>query len=233
MRTATLDLSDGTGIPLRIFAGRGDSLLLWVACDEGRDAWEALAARTLSLNGIEVWLSDPISARFIPFTPSGIKGIPGTDVAALIELARSTSHKKIYLIAAGPASLPTLRGALEWQRRHPHDPALAGGILLYPDLYATTPEPGVEAVYYPEVARTALPLFIYHSQRSPGRWWLAHLVADFRKGGSSVESLVLPGIRGFFYGREDATAEETAMAKRLPELLEDALRNLKTRGERP
>lgn len=228
-RLVSLDLKDGTSIPLRIYAAAGDTLLLWLACDEGHGAWEGKAARTLAAGGIEVWLPDLISAHFIPPVPSAIKQIPGADVVALTERARAATGKNIYLVAAGPASLPALRGALEWQRLHPGNPALAGEILLYPELYAVTPAPGMEAAYYPEVARTTLPLFIYHSQRSPGRWWLEHLKMEFRKGGSRVDSLVLPSIRGYFYGRADATPEEDAMAARLPELLRDALKNLQER----
>lgn len=229
LRLASLDLKDSTRIPLRIHAATGDTLFLWLACDEGHGAWEEKAAHALAAGGIEVWLPDLLSAHFIPLAPSAIKQIPGADVVALIEHAGAATGKKIYLVAAGPASLPALRGTLEWQRLHPGDPALAGGILLYPELYAVAPAPGMEAAYYPEVARTALPLFIYHSQRSPGRWWLEHLKAELRKGGSRVDSLVLPGIRGYFYGRADATPEEEAMAARLPELLRDALKNLQER----
>ena len=73
----------------------------------------------------------------------------------MIEHVRTQSgKKKIYLVTAGPASLLVLRGALEWQWKHPGNPALAGGILLYPELYAVTPAPGVEAHYDPESCAT-------------------------------------------------------------------------------
>ncbi len=225
-RADALDLKDGVSVPLRIFPAHGKTLLLWLACDEGHGVWEPKAAQSLAAEGIEVWLPDLLSAHFVPAAPSAIKQLPAADVAALVERARAVTGKSVVLVAAGPAAVPALRGALEWQRLHPGNPALAGAILLYPELYAVTPAPGVEAAYYPEVARTALPLFIYHSQRSPGRWWLEHLKVEFRKGGSRVDSLVLPGVRGYFYGREDATPEEDAMAAHLPELLGDAVKNL-------
>ncbi|MDD5328680.1 MAG: hypothetical protein PHX38_01640 [Sulfuricella sp.] len=225
-RPDTLELSDGVSVPLRIFPAHGKTLLLWLACDEGHGAWEPKAAQALAAGGTEAWLTDLLSAHFVPAAPSAIKQLPAADVVALIERARSATSKNIVLVAAGPAAVPAVRGALEWQRRHPRDPALAGAILLYPELYAVTPAPGVEAAYYPEVARTAVPVFIYHSQRSPGRWWLEHLKVEFRKGGSRVDSQVLPGVRGYFYGRDDSTPEEDAMAARLPELLGDALKTL-------
>ncbi|HUW49771.1 MAG TPA: hypothetical protein VMV75_02010 [Sulfuricella sp.] len=229
-----LQLPDGSVADLRIFPAGGDTLILWLACDEGHGTWEPKAAQALAAGGIEVWLSDLLGAHFLPLAPSSIKQISGEEIALLIEHVRTQSgKKKIYLVAAGPASLLVLRGAIEWQWKHPDNPALAGGILLYPELYAVTPAPGVEAIYAPEVARNPLPLFIYHSQRSPGRWWLEHLKVELRKNGQRVDSLVLPGIRGFFYSRQDATPEENAMAQRLPELLRDALNHLQSTGNKP
>lgn len=229
-----LRLPDGAVVELRAFPAAGDTLMLWLACDEGHGTWEPKAAQVLAANGIEVWLSDLLGAHFLPLAPSSIKQISGAEVALLIEHVRAQSgKKKIYLVAAGPASLLVLRGALEWQWEHPGNPALTGGILLYPELYAVTPAPGVEAMYDPEAVRNPLPLFIYHSQRSPGRWWLEHLKVELRKNGQRVDSLVLPGIRGYFYSRPDATPEENAMAKRLPELLQDALNHLQSMGNKP
>ncbi|MDD5242083.1 MAG: hypothetical protein PHG47_10270 [Sulfuricella sp.] len=229
-----LQLPNGTVVELRAYPADGDSLLLWLACDEGHGVWEPKAAQALAAGGIEVWLSDLLGAHFLPLAPSSIKQISGEEVAALIEHVRIRSgKKKIYLAAAGPASLLVLRGALEWQWQHPGNPALAGGVLLYPELYAVTPAPGMEAMYDPEVVRNPLPLFIYHSQRSPGRWWLEHLKVELRKNGQPVGSLVLPGIRGFFYSRADATPEENAMAARLPELLRNALDHIQSTGNKP
>lgn len=229
-----LQLSDGAVVELRAFPATGDTLMLWLACDEGHGKWEPKAAQALAAGGIEVWLSDLLGAHFLPLASSSIKQISGEEVASLIEHARVRSgKKKVYLVAAGPSSLLVLRGALEWQWKHPGNPALAGGILLYPELYAVTPAPGMEAMYEPEVVRNPLPLFIYHSQRSPGRWWLEHLKVELRKNGQRVDSLVLPGIRGFFYSRLDATPEENVMAERLPELLRDALKNLQSTRNKP
>jgi hypothetical protein len=222
-----LRLADGTAVSLRTYPAAGDALLLWLACDEGQGTREAQTAQVLAAEGIEVWLPDFLGAHFLPPGPSGIKQIPGEEVAALIELARPTG-KRLYLVSAGAGALPVLSGARRWQDRHPDDPALAGAILFYPELYAVTPAPGVEARYHPVVSHTRLPLFIYHSQRSPGRWWLEHLKVELRRGGSRVDSRILPGVRGYFYVRQDATAEEEAMAARLPELLREALKNLRS-----
>lgn len=230
-RPGSLILKDGTSIPLRIYPASGDTLLLWLACDVGSGTSEEKVAQELAAGGLEVWLPDYLGGHFLPQSSSSVEQISGEEVAALIELARNTTGKRITLISSGRGALPVLRGAHKWQMGHPGDPALAGGILLYPELYAVTPAPGVEARYHEVVAQTSLPLFIYHAQRSPGRWWLEHLKVELKKGGSRVDSVVLPGIRGYFYTRPDATPEEEAMAGRLPELLRDGLKNLQ--GGRP
>jgi hypothetical protein len=86
----------------------------------------------------------------------------------------------------------------------------------------------VEARYHSIVSKTSLPVYIYQGQRSPARWWLEHLKAEFARGGSKVDSKVLPNVRGFFYAVQDPTDEEKAMTDRLPELILDAIKQLES-----
>lgn len=230
----SLMLEDGTEIALRVFPARGAAQVLWLACDEGHGTREARASWNLAANGVEAWLPDYLGGHFLPAAPSSMEQIGGAEVAALIDLARASSGKKIYLVSAGRGALPALRGIQAWQRQHPGQAGLQGAILFYPELYAETPLAGAEAQYHPVVMHTNVPVFIYQGARSPGRWWLGHLRSALESGGSQVRSEILPGVRGYFYVRQDSDPAEDAMSRRLPELIRKAIKNIdQINGARP
>lgn len=225
---ATFKLDDGTEIPLRAYSARGATLVLWLACDEGRGTREARASWGLAANGVEAWLPDFLGGHFLPVAPSSMAQISGEEVAALIDMALAATTKKIFLISAGRGAVPTLRGIRAWQEKHPGSTNPAGVILFYPELYADTPVPGAEAEYHEIVKQTRIPLFIYQGERSPGRWWLSHLRAALESGGSRVHTELLPKVRGYFYVRQEPTPEEEAMSQSLPELILKAIKTLET-----
>lgn len=225
---SSLSLSNGTEVNLRSYTARGDTLLLWFACDEGHSVYETRAAQTLAEKGIETWLPDMLDAHFLPILPSSLKEIPPAEISEIINLAIKNTGKKVILVVGGHGALPVLEGAQAWQGQASPESrlSLAGAILFYPDLYSVPPAPGVEAQYHPVVTQIKLPMFIYQGQLSPGRWWLDHLKEALSQGGNKVQSMVLPKVRSHFYVRPDATPDENAMAARLPELILDALERL-------
>ncbi|MEJ5212109.1 MAG: hypothetical protein WHV61_11895 [Burkholderiales bacterium] len=221
MEVSMFPLPDGTEVAVRRFPAAGDRLLLWFPCDEGQGTAEAKAAAALVPQGIETWLPDMLGAHFLPMAPSSMDQLPPEEIAALIERARQTG-KRVYLVTAGRAALPLLRGLARW-RGSAGSQEVEGVLLFYPELYAGTPAPGAEARYEPVVHETVARIVILQGARSPGRWWLNHLVQAFQAAGSQVHGALLPGVRGYFFLREEQTPEEAAMAARLPELVREAL----------
>ncbi len=230
---SVLTLSKETEVPVRSYPAQGDTLLLWFVCDEGHGAHEARTAKALAAHGYETWFPDMLEAHFLPILPSSLEQLPPEEIKELIAHAVRLTGKKVVLVTAGHGAIPILRGAKAWQDQAlPQDqPLLASAILFYPDLYSVVPAPGVEAQYHAIVAQTRLPLFIYQGQLSPGRWWLEHLKVEFARGGTKVKSKVLPQVRSHFFVRQDATPEENAMAERLPELLQEALKQLESSNQ--
>jgi hypothetical protein len=227
MEVSTFKLPDGTEVSLRQFPAAGDTLLLWFACDEGQGTAESKAAAELAKRGIATWLPDMLGAHFLPMSPSSMDELPAQEIAAVIARAVH-SGKRVYLVTAGRASLPVLRGLAAWQKQASPEArdAIEGVLLFYPELYAGTPVPGAEARYEPVVSETRTRIVILQGERSPGRWWLRHLRQAFERAGSTVHTALLPGVRGYFFIREEQTAEEVATAARLPELVQDALRQI-------
>jgi hypothetical protein len=227
---ASMTLSNGTEVTLRAFPGEGSTLMLGFPCDEGLGVQETRASKALAKLGLEAWLPDMLGAHYLPVAPSSIEQLPPLEIAEVIGQAVKLSGKKVVLVTTGRGALPILQGARMWQdQATPQEKsALVGAILFSPELYQVKPAPGVEARYHNIVSMTSMPVYIYQGQRSPGRWWLEHLKVEFRRGGSKVDSTVLPNVRGYFYAVPDPTDEEKAMNDRLPELILDAIKQLET-----
>lgn len=221
--TQTLQLPGGTEIALRVYPAKGNSLLLWLPSESGIVVADHKTAAVLARLGIEVWLPDLHAAYFLPIVPSSLQQIPAADVARVIALAQSRG-KAVYLASGGSGAALALQGAaLQTKNSNP----LRGAILLSPNLFAGTPQPGEDAKYLPIASHTRLPIVILQPDNSPWKWRVEELQSRLQQGGSTVSVKSLPGIRDRFYYREDASPTERGWAARLPELMMNALNALK------
>lgn len=221
-------LGDEMEMDLRYFSADGDTLLLGFPCDQGTGRAEAAAGEVLSARGIEVWLADLLGAHFLPIAPSSMRSLEGEEVVRLIEYAMLQSDKRIVLTASGYGAIPALRGARLWRLQHPDDNRLAGAILFFPMLTAHDPEPGKPLEYLGVVHDTRLPIVIMQPIDTPTRFWVNKLKKGLEQGGSRVHVELLPEVRTFFYSRPEPTPAEQAMARRLPELVMQAVERLRT-----
>ena len=219
----TLQLAGGTEVTLRIYPAKGNTLLLWLPSESGIVAADHKAAEVIARSGVEVWLPDLHAAYFLPIVPSSLQQIPVADVAHVIALARQRS-KQVYLMSGGSGAALALQGAALQTK---NSNSLRGAVLLSPNLFTGTPQPGEEAKYLPIASRTRLPIFILQPDYSPWRWRVEELQSRLQHGGSTVSVKSLPGIRDRFYYREDASPTERTWAGRLPELVLNALNSLK------
>lgn len=221
-------LSEDVEMDLRYFSAEGDTMLLGFPCDQGTGRAEAAAGEVLAERGIEVWLADLLGAHFLPIAPSSMRTLEGREVANLIAHAVEQNDKRIVLTASGYGAIPALRGARIWQQQHPDDRRLAGAILFFPMLTAHNPEPGKPLEYLDVVHHSRLPIVIMQPTNTPTRFWVNKLKKTLESGGSQVHVELLPNVRSRFYSRPNATEAERAMAQRLPELVEQALEQLRT-----
>lgn len=221
-------LDSGSEVSLDAYPAQGNTLLLWFMCDEGHGSGESRLAGELAQRGVETWIPDLLDAHFLPRLPSSLKEVPAQEISEVIAHTIASSPKNIVLVTAGHGTATILTGARLWQERaaEPARSRLKAVILLYPDLYEIPPAPGVDGQYHPVVGQNRLPVFIYQPQQSPGLWWLGAHKAALGHDGVTVKSVVLPGVRNHFFVRPDQTPEESATTARLPELIQDAIKEL-------
>ena len=193
--------------------------LLWLPSEHGVQPAERVVARALARRGIEVWLPDLFAAHFLPPLPSSLGQIPLDDVLELLRAASADGRPLVVLSADQGARLAVQ--ALHHYTQQPR--RRLGLILLNPNLYTRTPEPGQPARYWPETEALNLPVFILQAELSPWRWRLAELTERLRRGGSPVYTWLLRGVRDRYYFRPDALPAERAEARRLPQRLLTAL----------
>jgi hypothetical protein len=228
LATVTITLDDDSEVDIRKFPAEGDFLLLGFPCDQGTGLNEASASEAMAAAGIEVWMADLLTAHFLSRTPESIRSLDGTNVEQLIALVARETDKTIILASSGYGSVPVLRGARLWRKKHQdqgRDP-LHGAILFYPHLNAGKPQPGKPVEYLPVVHDTRLNITIFQPERSPNRFTLKRLVATLEKGGSRVESIILPGVRNNFYRLKDPTPEERVMTHKIPRLVIDSIKSM-------
>ncbi len=217
-----------TEVPVERHPGRpGDGrLYLWLPSERGLPEGVRAAAAALARRGPEVWVADLLAARFLPLGSSGLRQVPATDVKALVEAALARGARHVLLVASGEGAALALAGARLWQLARPGDARLAGALLLHPNLYVETPEPGAEARYLPVARATNLGIVVIQPALSPWWWRLDALVGHLEAGGSTVWRWALPGVRDRFHFRPDATALERRAASLLPAMLDAAGRLL-------
>jgi hypothetical protein len=229
--TQLVTLPSGDEMTLRIVnaSESENQLLLGFPCDQGMRDVELHLSESIASQGVDVWMADLLGSQFLPAQPSSMRGLTGEEVLTLIEDSYEHSGKQVYLITAGFGAIPVLRGAKAWVDKYQgtdQEQALGGVILLYPELHASEPEPGVDLEYLPIADQTSVPVYILQPELTPARWWLDQLKAHLESGGAKVTIDILPKVRGYFFLRPNATAHEKTVSQVLPRIVVNALHRM-------
>lgn len=190
----------------------GNTTLLWLPSEHGLTEGDKQIVSQLSKLGVEVWLADLLNSYFLIPAASSIKKIPVSDISRLIDQFLAGDKKQKIVLASGRTTVVLLH-ALKTSKRP------AGVILISPNLYITTPEPGDSASYLPITGQTKQIIKILQPQLSPWYWQREEQSRVLESGGSKVSVKILPGVRDRFYFRPDALASEKELQDKLPKIL--------------
>lgn len=207
-----------TELPLSVVkAQHPRAILLWLPSEHGVQEGQRQVAEALAEHGIETWLADPFAAWMLPVGESSLRAMPVDGLAEAIESAAAEAGIPLVLASHDRGSVPALEALRRWQASHPGDERVRGAVLITPNLYLQTPEPGQPARLGPAASSTNLPLFLIQPELSTTALRLPELLVALEQGGARVYWRGVPDARDRFFFRPDATREEMAQAGRLPE----------------
>lgn len=217
-------------IPVQVYAAEGQRTLIWLPPEEGPARRQLPTAAALAGQGIEVWLPDLHGAWFLAPGAYSLAEVEPAAIAALVDAA-AASGKTVYLMAGARAGQLALAGLRDWQAS---GTGTAGGVLLlYPKLYARTPQGGEDAAFSEVVKDVNAPVFVLQPELSSGWWRIATVAEALRTGGAPVYVQKLPGVSDGFEVREETRPGELDMTARLPAIVDRALALLEVYGPAP
>lgn len=211
------EMPSGEELEVRVFNADGDSLILGLPCDFGKSKNEELTAKDLASDGYEVWMPDFLSSQMIAKTSNNYKNIPSEDLIYLLQQAQQTG-KNIYILASGTDAKIALTAIAKWEERY-KESNIKGALLLFPRFLDGKPTPGIEPKYVDVVGKTKAPLMIIEGGKTPNKWGLKHLTQKLSAGGSKVDYKIVPGVRGYFFNRDEPNRGERIVTSQLGGLI--------------
>ena len=239
-QNVSLELSDTSLSLQKILPTQGiqavpavQARLLWLPSEYGVLPAEKRLAEQLAQYGIESWFVDLYEPLFLSPTPSAVDQVPTKWLSQLIGLAKlgqmpaptisaqtKPENIPLWIVAANKAGQLAVRGLQDYQQIPQNQ---LGLILLNPNLYLNTPQPGEDAQYWPQVATLNLPISIVQAELSPWRWRVMRLAETLQKTGSDVFVHLQTQVRDRFYFRSDALPIEQQQTTQLADKIRQIL----------
>ena len=195
------------------YPAQGKHLIVWIAPGWGSREQSFKLIEDLAQSGIEVWHVDILDSLFLQRSSSSMRGLGGIYVEELLKQAHQQSGKSIVLISRSYGAVPLLRGAREWQLKHPSADYFKGAIIFSPDLYSGAPALGMQPDYLPIVDATNISLVIFQGSKRGNRWQLEELTRRLESGGAQVYVKILKNINSVFFEPSRAEISRQQMSE--------------------
>lgn len=223
----TIEINDDVEVDIHVIGPPSSTSIIWFACNQGEQTAEFETAKKLVSRDYQVYFPDMLSAHFLSPTPTNIAKIHTLEISQIVQhILQHTESDQVYLVGGARAAVPVLK-ALADNKIRKSVSKLIGAILITPRINQKTPEPGAEPEYIEEAGLSKHPIKILEGERTPNRWGLPHLSQTLARSGSSVQSELIPGVRGFFYLRNEQTTEEIQMTQQLDKLIHQNIQKLR------
>jgi len=213
-----IKVSNGNSISITHLQATGNISLLWLPSEHGLNEGDKQISNQLAKLGVDVWLVDLLNSYFLAPVASSINKLPVADISQLINEFMLRAKDQKFVLASGRSAVVLLR-ALKTSKRPD------GVLLISPNLYTATPEPGASATYLSITSSTKQDIIIFQPQLSPWYWQRDTQSRVLESGGSRVVVEVLTGVRDRFYFRPDAMTSEQSLQHKLPLLLLEKMKS--------
>jgi DsbE subfamily thiol:disulfide oxidoreductase len=172
-------------------------LILWFTNQYGQVIGEQALAHALARRGATVWMVDLLDSLLLPRSNDAVRDLQGQSVAALIMAGVKTGHP-VTVVGLDRMAVPILRGLRAWQVGAGNTKAVAGAVLLFPNLYRGTPVAGVDPSFLGIVSATNMPVMILEPERGVNCNRLGTLLDALQGAGSATFARIIPDVRDYF-----------------------------------
>ncbi|MCL7744604.1 TlpA family protein disulfide reductase [Guyparkeria hydrothermalis] len=186
-------------------------LVLWMVNQYGDMPGPTSIAHALVRQGATVWMVDLLDSLFLTRSDTVVRERDGTAVAALIGEAvkRFGGERDIAIVGSDRMAVPILRGMRAWQQGVSDTSALAGAVLLFPNLYRGTPVAGEEPEFFGIVDATNLPVMVFQPERGVYMNRVDRLWQRLLDGGSDAFVRVIPETKDYYFIEMEAARTES------------------------
>lgn len=225
-QATNVQLSDGTDMSVVHYPAQGsaaaNTAVLWLPSEHGLPSGLGKVAQQLSQQGVDVWVADPYTTWFLPVAESSLKKFQRGPLAALVAQLHQKTGKRLVVISSDHGSRVALQVVRQAQQQN-HAAGLAGVILISPNVYAQTPQPGQPGRFAPIAAATNVPVFLMVPDQSTLHLRMMAIAEELGRGGSRIYVQALPDVRDRFFFRPDAVSAEDTEARQLPVQIRQAM----------
>mgnify|MGYP005749050769 FL=1 len=186
--------------------------------------WERPMLPKIQQAGVEVWATDILGSLFMTRTSGSVRRMDGETVATVLQAAHEASEqdgKGIVLLASDRMAGLALKGIRAWQAAHLGETShFKGSILLFPNLYASTPLAGEAPNWESVVSATQAPVMILQPEQGVHRWYMPLLSDALSQQDAAVYTWILPGVKDYFFNPfgKERTEIEQQITERLPQI---------------
>jgi hypothetical protein len=216
-----VDLDGGDRLDVHEFGAEGEGpLFLWLVNQYGELETPNALIQTLAERGATVWRTDLLDSLLLQRSSDAIRNMDGAPVAALLDAAVRSGRGPVVLVTCDRMAVPLLRGLRTWQQEAVDTHAVAGGILLFPNLYRGTPVAGEEPELLGIVSATNMPVAIFQPAMGSNRARLGELLETLYAAGSPAYAWMVDQVRDYYLlhsDEPDNKALDTTTAGAMPE----------------
>jgi thiol-disulfide isomerase/thioredoxin len=216
----TVHLEGADQLDVHEFGAQGDGpLFLWLVNQYGELETPNAIIGALAERGATVWRTDLLDSLLLQRSSDAIRGMDGAPVAALLDAAVRSGRGPVVVVTCDRMAVPLLRGLRTWQEGAADTSAVAGGILLFPNLYRGTPVAGEEPELLGIVAATNMPVAVFQPALGTNRDRVAQLLETLYAAGSPAYAWMIDGVRDYYLLHSEAPENKAleTMAGIMPE----------------
>jgi len=230
-KSTTFEVNDAEFELVEYPAASADTVL-WMSSGADPDGLYERSAKLLTDKGISVVKTDILDAYLLDSSRGAMVTLPPEDLVALYDHVLASRPGRLVIMAAGRVSIPVLRAINLWQIKNPVRSAIAGTILVSPNLYLGVPELGDVGKFYPIAEVSTIPTFIVQPRLSIRAFRLQEVARQLGESGSPVYTGIVKQLHaGFFFNADELEEDSQPMVAELVSTVTRASKLLWRQGE--